>query len=68
MADSMPADYQFVDWDHLQKYIGRVILGNDVPRMTEHVVDYLKTQARELRRSADRLTLAAEAMTPRPEK
>lgn len=58
----IPKDYMYVDWEHLERHIGRVILGNHVPMMSKKVADYLVEQARELRYTADKLDRAAEAM------
>ena len=58
----IPLDYQYVDWEHLQKHVGRDVMDGGVPLMNHKVADYLEKQAKDLRRTADRLEAAAKAI------
>jgi hypothetical protein len=60
--DDIPLDYKWIDWEHLYLYVGRAIVGDHVPLMTNKVADYLEAQAKDMRRRADKLDLAAQAM------
>lgn len=62
----IPADYRYVDWEALERHVGKVILGTHVPSMTEKVAKYLDAQAKQLREAAHRLELAATAMRTGP--
>jgi len=64
----IPLDYQYVNWEHLQKHVGRAIIDGGVPWMNNQVATYLEEQAKELRRTADRLDLAAKAIRSGPPK
>ena len=37
----IPLDYQYVDWEHLQKHVGRAVMDGGVPLMNHKVADYL---------------------------
>jgi hypothetical protein len=63
LAD-IPLDYQYVNWVQLQQHVGRAIMDGGVPMMNEKVAKYLEDQARELRRTAERLEAAAKAIRP----
>jgi len=65
VASEIPLDYQYVNWEHLQKHVGRAIMDGGVPMMNEKVAKYLEEQARDLRRTADRLETAAKAIRPK---
>jgi hypothetical protein len=58
----IPIDYHYVDWEHLQKHVGRAILDGGVPMMNEKVAKFLEDQAKDLIRSAERLITAAKAI------
>lgn len=58
----IPLDYKWIDWDHLYLYIGRAMLEDHVPLMSNKVAKYLEDQAREMHRKADKLDLAAKAL------
>jgi len=58
----IPLDYQYVNWVQLQQHVGRAIMDGGVPLMNEKVAKYLEEQARELRRTAERLETAAKAI------
>jgi len=60
----IPLDYQYVNWVQLQQHVGRAIMDGGVPLMNEKVAKYLEEQARELRRTAERLETAAKAIRP----
>lgn len=64
----IPLDYKWIDWDHLYAYVGRAILGDHVPLMTGKIADYLERQAKEMKRKAEKLEVAAAALraTHRP--
>jgi hypothetical protein len=64
--DDIPADYKYVNWEHLERHVGRVILGTHVPLMTKKVAAYLRAQAQDLRHTAVRLDAAAAAIDPPP--
>jgi len=61
----IPVDYQYVNWEHLQKHVGRAVMDGGVPMMNEKVAKYLEAQAKDLRRTADRLEAAAKAIRPK---
>ena len=63
LAD-IPLDYQYVNWVQLQQHVGRANMDGGVPMMKEKVAKYLEEQARELRRTAERLETAAKAIRP----
>ena len=58
----IPIDYHYVDWEHLQKHVGRAIMDGGVPMMNIKVAKLLEDQAKDLRRTADRLETAAKAI------
>ena len=58
----IPVDYQYVNWEHLQKHVGRAVMDGGVPMMNEKVAKYLEAQAKDLRRTAERLDTAAKAI------
>jgi hypothetical protein len=58
----LPLDYKWIDWDHLYLYVGRAILQNHVPMMTDKIAKYLEDQARDMHRAADKLVVAAQAL------
>jgi hypothetical protein len=60
--DDIPLDYQWIDWDHLYKYVGRAMLADHVPMMTEKIAKYLEEQARTMHKAADKMTVAAQAL------
>jgi hypothetical protein len=64
--DDIPLDYKWIDWEHLYLYVGRALLGDHVPLMTKKVADYLENQAKEMRRKADKLDVAAQALRREP--
>lgn len=61
-SEDLPPDYKWIDWDHMYLYVGRAIMGNHVPMMTDKVAKYLEEQAKDMRRTADKLDIAAKAM------
>lgn len=60
--NDLPIDYQWIQWEHLYTYVGRALLGDHVPLMTNKVAKYLQDQAKEMRRVADKLDRAAQAL------
>jgi hypothetical protein len=58
----IPLDYKWIDWDHLYLYVGRAMLQNHVPMMTNKIAKYLEDQARDMHSAADKLVLAAQAL------
>lgn len=62
----IPLDYQYVNWEQLQRHVGRAIIDGGVPLMNEKVAKYLEAQAKELRRAAERLMVAAKAIRGDP--
>jgi hypothetical protein len=61
-TNEIPVDYQYVQWEQLQKHVGRAVMDGGVPMMNEKVARYLEAQAKELRKTADRLEAAAKAI------
>ena len=37
----IPIDYHYVDWEHLQKHVGRAIMDGGVPMMNIKVAKFL---------------------------
>ena len=58
----IPVDYRWIDWDHLYAYVGRALLGDHVPLMTNKVADYLEEQAQKMRRTAEKMQIAADVL------
>jgi hypothetical protein len=61
-TDDIPLDYKWINWDHLYAYVGRALLGDHVPMMTQKVADYLEAQAKDMKRRAEKLEVAAKVL------